>query len=59
MASKEFSAERAAPVVLECTCNHEFQDRKYGKARRLHTIRPGQSERGVAVCTVCGRQKLL
>lgn len=36
--------------VLECVCEHEYQDQRYGKWQRVHNPRA----KGY-VCTVCGR----
>lgn len=57
--SKEFKATDLAPKVMDCTCNHEYQDNRYGKGKRLHTVRPNYGTNGAAVCTVCGSQKNL
>jgi hypothetical protein len=38
--------------VVSCDCNHEYQDSKYGKNRRVaNNCKDGKS----ATCTVCGR----
>lgn len=37
--------------TIECDCVHEFQDRRYGKFRRIYTQRVD----GGKVCTVCGK----
>lgn len=43
-----------ASIVSNCTCNSEFQDKQYGKGRRLFNL----SEKGnEAKCTVCGSKK--
>ena len=39
-------------IVLSCDCNNEFQDKEYGKNKRLHTL--GLKGK---VCTVCGKIK--
>lgn len=39
--------------ILECVCAHEYQDKVYGKWKRVHNPRAG----GVYVCTVCGRER--
>ena len=39
-------------AVKPCNCEHKFQDRVYGKKRRVHTI--GKSN---ITCTVCGKRK--
>lgn len=35
--------------ILKCTCEHEFQDKAYGKGMRVHNV----TEEGDAACTVC------
>jgi len=35
--------------ILKCTCEHEFQDKVYGKGMRVHNI----NKKGEAACTVC------
>jgi hypothetical protein len=44
--------------ILPCSCNHEYQDAKYGKGRRVHTVH-GTTKKGqpVAECTVCSTKK--
>lgn len=43
-------------MVLKCTCEYQFQDKKYGTRKRLHTV-SGTAE--FARCTVCGDKKRL
>ena len=38
--------------VKQCKCNHEFQDKQYGKNSRLHN----KTTKGYR-CTVCGSEK--
>ena len=41
---------------MECVCQHEFQDKRYGKNQRLHN--PIKDKKGYNWrCTVCGREK--
>ena len=47
-------------MILPCTCKHEFQDKEYGKQKRLVT--PTQKnydsigkQARVFRCTVCGK----
>lgn len=36
--------------VLDCVCDHEYQDKKHGKGKRVHNpTKDGYK------CTVCGR----
>lgn len=37
--------------TIECDCVHEFQDKRYGKQRRVYTTRADNSK----VCTVCAK----
>ena len=41
-----------ATAVLTCTCEHEYQDERYGKNKRLHN----KTDKGYR-CTVCGHEK--
>jgi len=44
--------------IRPCTCDHEYQDRLYGKGMRLHTTCKTGSPGGAAYrCTVCGTRK--
>lgn len=38
-------------IILPCSCNHEFQDRRYGKGKRVH------NQGAKTTCTVCGVKK--
>jgi hypothetical protein len=38
-------------VIAACTCEHAYQDRVYGKGRRVKKL----SKDGKPVCTVCLR----
>ncbi len=41
---------------FRCTCKHDFQDKRYGKGVRIHTV-GGEKDRRVYKCTVCGKEK--
>ena len=41
-------------VVKFCSCKSDFQDKRYGKGKRLHNV----TTKGFR-CTVCGREKLV
>ena len=45
-------------MIKLCTCEHEYQDEKYGKGMRVHTPAKNKSDKGRIEprCTVCGRQ---
>jgi hypothetical protein len=44
-------------VVLNCTCQHEWQDKKYGKGKRLFNQMKISSGQKKYKCTVCGREQ--
>jgi hypothetical protein len=45
-------------VIYECgRCQHEYQDKKYGKNRRVFNVRFDEKKGGT--CTVCGNQSSL
>lgn len=49
------SAVKQSVMILKCVCQHEFQDRKYGKSMRVMNscvVKPQQPQR--FRCTVCG-----
>ena len=39
----------ARTEILNCNCQHDFQDKTYGKGRRVHNV----NDEGQAFCTVC------
>ena len=55
--AKSFTADQLHGQIYQCTCRHEFQDRRYGRGLRLHTIKPSKGVNGTAVCTVCGKER--
>lgn len=44
-------------VVKACTCNHEFQDTKYGNKQRVHNECDNSKETKKYRCTVCHTEK--
>lgn len=42
-------------TILKCTCEHEFQDKRYGKGMRVHNEK---ASKGYWVCTVCRREQM-
>lgn len=40
--------------ILTCTCEHKYQDKKYGKGKRVHTF---NEKNKVWRCTVCTNEK--
>jgi hypothetical protein len=49
MAKESKPKAASGGMVLTCKCVHDYQDRTYGKGRRLHTERKSGYR-----CTVCG-----
>lgn len=42
--------------ILKCSCEHEYQDKKYGKGMRVGNLKAGAKTGPVLYrCTVCGR----
>ncbi len=42
----------AEMTIKPCNCIHDYQDEKYGKGNRLHTVGTKKE-----TCTVCGKEK--
>jgi len=40
-------------MIKKCTCAHKYQDKIYGKRKRVHNILQGNTK-GYR-CTVCGK----
>ncbi len=40
-------------AIKKCSCEHEFQDERYGKGLRVHNLK----KEGKPVCTVCRKEK--
>lgn len=46
-----------AATVRPCSCQHEYQDQKYGKGLRVkNTTEKKSGERFVTRCTVCKKE---
>lgn len=43
-------------IVKDCNCKSEYQDKKYGKQRRLFTVGGKEKTDLKYTCTVCGRR---
>jgi len=43
--------------ILSCTCDHDYQDKKYGKGRRVHNQVQSQPGNEKYRCTVCLKEK--
>ena len=50
VAPKPQKAKESGAVVRNCLCDSPFQDRRYGRGRRVFTCTPKNGLR----CTVCG-----
>ena len=47
------------PKVLLCKCEHEEQDKMYGKYKRLHNEIPNKMDKAsFYMCTVCSNKRL-
>lgn len=46
-----------AVKVLLCTCEHAYQDEKYGNGKRIHNKAPKVDLQTGYRCTVCGATK--
>lgn len=46
-------------ILKPCTCQHEYQDRRYGRGLRVHNATKGPARSGAPGwrCTVCGLEK--
>lgn len=42
--------------IMACDCNHEYQDKRYGKGKRVHNPKQGKTTTKWR-CTVCGKEK--
>ena len=45
----------APTIILKCDCNHDYQDKKYGKDNRV--MNPVTKKPDTYRCTVCGKEK--
>ena len=41
-------------VIKRCTCKHAYQDKRYGRGKRVHNVGEGNKGNVPEVCTVCG-----
>jgi hypothetical protein len=44
-------------MILKCTCKNEYQDKEYGKNKRVHN-RTEKVEGKMYRCTVCSSERL-
>jgi len=42
--------------VMKCSCESKFQDSKYGKNNRVHTVGGSSQMNNTYTCTVCGNK---
>lgn len=54
MADEQPAVIKGLNKVRKCSCVHEFQDKRYGKGKRVHTYSSKDDEYR---CTVCGLAK--
>jgi hypothetical protein len=49
---------KGAIMIKRCDCKHAYQDKKYGKGKRVHNYIGGNGgRRGEGIrCTVCGKE---
>lgn len=43
--------------IIRCTCQHSFQDTKYGSSMRVHNLAKQLGSSPKWRCTVCGNEK--
>ena len=43
--------------IMKCTCEHKYQDKKYGKGNRVHNEITRTTNLMNWRCTVCGKEK--
>jgi len=43
-------------VIVKCKCQHEFQDKHYGKGNRVHNV-GGTKQTITGRCTICQDEK--
>lgn len=43
-------------MIKKCTCEHKYQDKKYGKKKRVHNKMADSTPQKYR-CTVCGKEK--
>jgi hypothetical protein len=43
-------------MIKKCTCEHVFQDQKYGKGNRVHNKAKGPNNSVEWRCTVCSKK---
>ncbi len=49
------SSKKEIVMIIKCSCEHKYQDKVYGKGRRV--MNP-TSSMGQYRCTVCGAEKI-
>ena len=49
-----------ATAIKKCSCKNDYQDRKYGKGKRVHNLAGANAKGSMGAkyrCTVCGSTK--
>ena len=44
-------------IIRKCTCNHVFQDKRFGYGKRAHNLCAKDGKAKGLCCTVCGNVK--
>ena len=54
--SRIFTGYLGGNMIKFCTCKHEYQDKKYGKNKRVfNKLAPKSGQAQEYRCTVCGK----
>jgi len=43
--------------IMACSCQHTYQDTKYGHGKRVHNYSPKLGPTGGWRCTVCNKER--
>lgn len=43
--------------ILKCDCKHDFQDKEYGKGKRLHNMMVKKGNMQHYRCIICGKER--
>lgn len=46
---------KATTAIVKCSCEHSYQDEKYGRGNRVANLRCGEKAKNEGICTVCGK----
>lgn len=50
------NAEVIMTTIKKCNCKNEYQDKKYGKQRRVHNSKDDKTRKNWR-CTVCNEER--